>query len=164
MATLIERLNALADDVSNTIERVNNGGCAVFASHVAYHLKYVRGVKEVVVRAGDYDSHGGRLSVDAARKKVKKSNALPCDWNSAGVFFSHVIVEFTYRKKKYHYDSHSGVVSETRETHYGEYPLYKGGMTVEEGLAIASTPIGWNPTFNRKNIPRMIKLINKHLG
>jgi hypothetical protein len=163
MATVLVKLNVLADEVSNQIERVNNGGCAVYAAHVGYHLKYIRGLKDVVLRVGDYCSDDGNRSIESFRKKVK-SNAAPRDWNRAGVYFGHVILEFRYRGKLYHYDSAGGVVRASDVTVLNEYPLYDGHMTVEEGLAIASVSEGWNKMFDRKQIPKLIKLINEHLG
>lgn len=156
---VIDMLNKLAIVISGEITNINKGGCAVFASHVAYHLKYNHGMKDVVLRTG---WNGDKVNIDKVRKGIP-SNSTSMEWNDVGIHFGHVIVEFKHRGKKYHYDAHAGVIKSQRKTVLNNYPLYAGSMTLEEGLQIASSDVGWNSQFNRKQIPKVIKIINSHL-
>lgn len=161
---LIDRLNALAKVVNYNIPRVNEGGCAVFASHVAYQLKYGHNLNHVVLRSGSWMNDDDR-SIDDVRQHIP-SNATTEEWNDNGVYFGHVIVEFTYKKKKYHYDSHAGVITAKgrKKTALDGLPLYDGHLSVEEGMQISSHQEGWNRSFSRRNIPKMIKMIHEHLS
>lgn len=158
---LIKMLNALAKDVEGNIHRVNWGGCGMFASQVAFQLKHVLNVKDVVLRVGDYESNDGEESINNVRNHIKKNTV--GHWNQAGIYFGHIIVEFRYRNKLYHYDTYGGVIAAQDVTKMNGYPLYQDHMTIEEGLQLAYCRSGWNTCFDRDQIPKMLGIIYKHV-
>lgn len=165
---IFQLLNNLADELNDDVRNVNRGGCAVLASHVGKHLRKVPGVKDVQLRVGDDESdHQGKHVIDLAREAINEANlgsnnARSYDWNDHGVSFGHVLVEFKHGRRKYHYDTYAGVIRCRRTTALHNYPLYKGGLTIEEGMSIASVADGWNDCFNRRQIPKMKRIIKKH--
>lgn len=161
---LIEMLNALGEEAETTINNLNSGGCAVFAAHVGYHLKYRAGISNVRLRIGHSfaDECDQIPTIEEARKNTH-SNANAHDWNDVGVHFGHVIVEFELDDRVYHYDS-SGVTRAAGVTENFGFVLHKGALTIEEGLQIACDPSGWNSSFNRSQIPTTIDIISRHFA
>ena len=169
MATkqLIKMLNELGKDAEQHLKNLNSGGCAVFAAHVGYALKYRAGLSNVVIRIGNpwADDESDLVSVDEVRNNVHP-NANASQWDSAGLIFGHVILEFVTgktKKKLRHYDS-SGVTGASNVTNNFGFNLHPGYMTVEEGLQIASEQDGWNRCFDREQIPQLIQIIDKHFS
>jgi hypothetical protein len=161
MAGLIKTLTALGKELDREIHNINYGGCCVVAAHVAYQLKYRLGI-DAVVRTGHSWQDDNLESVDEARNRVEDpSNASAVDWNEAGIGFGHVLVEFSHKNQLRHFDTY-GVFLANGETQQG-YTLHPGKMTVEEALAIASRPEGWNDMFNRKHIPAILNIITKYM-
>lgn len=164
---LLKMLNELGKEAELRIESLNSGGCAVFAAHVGYYLKYRAGIKDVKLRVGNFwaDEESEIPSVEEARNNLHP-NANAYEWNRAGLCFGHVILEFKTGKTKpvwRHYDS-SGVTGVSNVTNNFGYLLHPGEMTVEEGLAIAADRAGWNERFDRGQIPALIRLIDKHFS
>lgn len=164
---LLKMLNELGKEAELRIESLNSGGCAVFAAHVGYYLKYRAGIKDVKLRVGNSwaDDESEIPSIDEARNNVHP-NANAADWSRAGLSFGHVIVEFTTGKVKpvgRHYDS-NGVTGKSNVTNAFGFSLHPGSMTVEEGLQIASEQSGWNTMFKREQIPQLINIIDKHFS
>lgn len=162
---LLKMLNELGKEAELRIESLNSGGCAVFAAHVGYYLKYRAGIKDVKLRVGNSwaDEESEIPSVEEARNNVHP-NANASEWSAAGLSFGHVIIEFTTGKVKRtscHYDS-KGVTGRSNVTNNFGFSLHPGSMTVEEGLQIASEQDGWNRMFNREQIPTLINIIDKH--
>lgn len=164
---LLKMLNDLGKDVELNINNLNRGGCAVFAAHVGYHLKYRAGINNVRLRVGHSWAGDDYIipAVDEVRTNVHP-NANAADWSAAGLNFGHVILEFTTGKVKKttrHYDS-DGVTGCSNVTNNFGFSLHPGSMTVEEGLQIASEQEGWNRQFNRDQIPQLISIIDKHFA
>ena len=164
---LLAMLNKLGKDAEKHIECLNSGGCAVFAAHVGYHLKYRAGLTDVVLRVGHSyaDDEEDIVPIDEARNNLHP-NANAHEWNCAGLCFGHVILEFKTGKTKpvwRHYDS-SGVTDVSNVTNNFGFLLHPGEMTVEEGLAIAADQAGWTERFDRDQIPTLIRLIDKHFS
>ena len=164
---LLKMLNELGKEAEFRIESLNRGGCAVFAAHVGYYLKYRAGIKNVKLRVGNSwaDEESDILAVDDVRNNIHPS-ANAAEWSAAGLDFGHVIIEFTtgkIKKTTRHYDS-DGVTSRSNVTNKFGFNLHPGSMTVEEGLQIASEQDGWNHQFNREQIPALINIIDKHFA
>lgn len=164
---LLAMLNKLGEEAEAKIANLNSGGCAVFAAHVGYHLKYRAGINDVALRIGHSwaEDESDTVPVEEARNNLHP-NANASEWNAAGLSFGHVILEFKTGKTKpqwHHYDS-SGVTGVSRVTNNFGFLLHPGEMTVEEGLAIAADQAGWNEQFDRRQIPALIRLIDKHFS
>jgi hypothetical protein len=90
---------------------------------------------------------------------LKKNIPLEMDaFHGEDVWFSHVIVEFEYKGKKYHYDS-TGVCKPATTTAMNEYPIMQGWLTAEEAMNLAYQP-GWNEQFDRNEIPELVQKID----
>lgn len=134
---------------------INSGGCCVYASAIATELKKL-GIECRIVVCSSYVA----TTIDDARKQIHKSNRgnLPTvdDWNSNCVYMDHVIVEFFYNGKVYHYDTDL-LHKATNKFH--RMSVLSGRLTIEEATFIASTASGWNTAFNRKDIPDIMVMI-----
>lgn len=152
---LIKRLNKLGADINERFPYINWGGCCVFASRVGRHLERI--ADSVVVRIGnDYGEWNANQRVDEIRPHIARN--VPREWNKFGVHFAHVIIEFVYAGRKFHYDS-LGVTKPDTHTKMGRYPLIAGGLTVGEATELCARQSGWNPCFDRDNIPAIEEMI-----
>lgn len=153
---LIARLNTLGKNVMDKHPTINWGGCCVFASRVAKRLEGV--VERVAVRVGnDYGEYYDGQHLDHVRNNIQKNT--PRQWNRHGIYFAHVIVEFDYRGRTYHYDA-LGAKKARNSTNMHGYPIIDGELTVQEATELANVKAGWNPSFDRAEIPYVEKLIN----
>jgi hypothetical protein len=148
-------LDKLGDKINNNIEDVNYGGCCIVAYHVCTSLRAM-GVKARVVV---YDP--GRPAMNTVRQELMKygeSNRSTKDWQRRGMGFWHVLVEFQYRGDRYLYDS-DGCVSRA-ESRYRKG--LRGTLALVEAQGLISSPHGWNSDFDRRQIPKLEKTIQKH--
>jgi len=122
---------------------INWGGCCVFAGILGKHLAAVGKVRVRVINS----MWDGERNLDEVRKKVRKNEC--AEWNRHGVGFSHVVIEFAYKRRYYIIDSEGiRVLTNNLDSRYVE-----GALTVEEARELGSTPRGWNSIFNRDEIP-----------
>jgi len=147
---IIDLLNNVAKRVSANVFGVNWGGCCVFASLVAERLQHLMPDMQIVV----IDHDGWVLDLDKVRPQIEHND--PFTWRDNGVFFNHII-QFVLDGKKYHYDS-KGVQTAGNS---GYYDILLGSLTVAEATELAETPTGWNPAFDRHQIPEMRRIINE---
>lgn len=148
-------LDKLGDKINNNISLVNCGGCCVVAHHVCTSLRAM-GVKAKVVV---YDP--SCPLVNTVRRKLMKyneSNRNTVDWQRRGLGFWHVLVEFQYRGERYLFDS-DGCVKKA-ESRYTKH--LKGALALAETEGLISAQEGWNRDFDRKQIPKLEKIIQKH--
>jgi hypothetical protein len=150
---LIKRLNGLSNRVLNLSPYINSGGCCVFAALVGARLEKIG--KEVAIKVGSGD--GRAQPLDYYRKQVSSNR--PTEWNNAGLYFGHIVVEFFHDDDLYHYDA-TGMHFADGKTYDGSYPIADGSLTVAEAAEMASDPRGWNYAFDRKDIPDIERLIN----
>jgi hypothetical protein len=153
---LINQLNQLGKDVAGMYESVNWGGCGVFAAKIASRLE--KHAEKVRIRVGN-DKHEYHKGQDVAAVRPKLQSNTVYQWNKHDIHFAHVIVEFKYKGKKYHYDTF-GAKPAKEVTFMGEYPLVAGGLTHQEMAELTATGRGWNPLFNRNIIPHIHKMID----
>lgn len=143
-------LNNFARKIHKKFRNINKGGCCVFAAHVARQLQKYYPVRIVTF------GYRTKKSVDEIRKNVKVNNA--SEWYRNGLDLNHVVIEFTDEHGKiWHYDS-TGVHKPDGSIY--EDPMIKGYLTVEEAWEMASTHVGWNDVFNRRDIPEIKEMIH----
>jgi len=153
--SLIKFLNNLGDAVDEKIDNVNFGGCCVFAAIVAARLATICPTRIVVACPHDYWDDD--VTIEKARHYVQSNS--PTEWNDAGVEFGHVIVEFDYECRTWHYDS-AGVTRKLSRTNTFDFPIVDGFLSIKEACELASYP-DWNNRFDRSQIPEMAEVINK---
>ena len=157
---LIEKLDALGQNVLDQFDYINHGGCCVYARAVAEALLQYRIKAKGIVAA--YDAKTWDLKHRAlgnARRKVEKNTTY--EWNRHGVCFAHVGLEFTYRGKVWHYDTHG---CHPKTTKLDGMLIYRGRLSLEEMKALTTGDQGWNSCFNKKRIPALRKMVQKALA
>lgn len=165
-------LNALARDANAKLNDLNCGGCGVFAAEVAQYLQRMGYATRVVCSTSEWCS---RQNIDALRERIMRSNNGRCtasDWHNNNVSMSHLAVEYEYvtkrgRTVRRFYESAQGdrPASKTMTTDgWNEYRVCEGRFTVAEARDLADYVPAWNPRFDRDQIPRLRKLVRKHLG
>lgn len=155
---LIATLNNLAKQTIAQHPNVDKGGCCVVAAHIAQRLKAL-GVEAWVVTGSTWWT--GSKNIDEIRNDVQYNNSKD-DWESNGIDFAHVLVEFKWRGRYYAYDSTHGAVI---APHYWNNICWIrniGSFSVEEAHSFAQDD-GWNITFDRDQIPAIVNKIDQHL-
>jgi hypothetical protein len=150
---LIERLNKMGKVVNRRFPYVNNGGCCVFAAIVGQILVQ-KGIPVKGIVAAWRASLDDTKPIYEIRKRVQSN--LVEDWERHGLCFSHVGLEFKHDGQKWHYHS-KGAQKAGKE--FDNMPVFRGRLTVDEMAELAGTDNGWNPTFDRNEIPRMYSVI-----
>ena len=157
MNDLIGHLDAIGKETTMHIDSINSGGCCVFAALVAKHLsKYV----PVQIRVASSWSES-LVALGVVRKKVPDPYNIH-HWTDNGVGFSHVFIEFRHKGKSYIYDS-NGVQEKTEpcDPTFG-YPTFPGSLTLAEATKFAMNKnSGWNKMFNRRQIKKLEKIVDK---
>lgn len=148
-------LNRLADRIDRWYPTVNSGGCCVLAVIIAQELRKRNIPVEIIVAAD-----GASENIDRAREKVKSNRKH--EWNSAGVYFNHVGIEFRLGDDVYHFDTEGRVKPE--DFMLGTREIYEGRLTVEEAKELADEAEGWNPVFDRKTIPSLRRHVKRYLA
>jgi len=152
-----QNLNKLADKIRMDFPDINRGGCCVFAALVAKALQHYYPTRVVAFNSSP------QFSIDEVRAKVTKNSCK--EWDRNGIDFNHIVIEFTDPDdgdKVYHLDANGVFIADGSISSY--LTQVKGHLTIKEACEIASLPDGWNPEFNRNNIPKIDKIIKKHFG
>ena len=159
---IVKKLNHLGEEVKMKYPHINCGGCCVYAAMVVAALKK-HDIEGKGIVASYWAGSPGWMStdvatIDKARKKIQKNDIN--EWQSNGISFAHVGVEFTVDGVKRHYDT-DGVRKAGKLL--DSMPIYTGRMEYIELRALAGSKKGWNPSFNRKDIPALRRLVKSRL-
>ena len=150
---LIEIQNAVSH-----VEKINNGGCGVFAALVAARLKKAK--IPARVKVGQMDSYFCSRTDKKALIKAKRNGASSAsDFYDNDVRMDHLIVEVGKGKEKIHFDSQN-LIPAAKKTVLFNATVLEGCLVPKQALVVANSR-NWNPTFNRKQIPQLTKSINK---
>ncbi len=152
----LAQLRELADKLNRNIKYANHGGCCVVAVELAKHLRDIYPTKIRV--STDYDEFADHDVTDAAQRVYDHADGK--EWNDNGIYFGHVVVEFKYKGRKYHMDT-NGVKRATDVDPTFGWLLYPGELPFESAKLLADQDKGvWNHTFNRKQIPKLRKMVS----
>lgn len=148
--SILKFLKDLGKELENNFTCLNYGGCCVVAGYVALHLRHYCPDLKIRVN-GDWGTPNDYNSF-----KQSLNNTLdPDEWRDNGAVFPHVLIQFKYKNRNYLIDSEG--VYKTKE-----WPgLVKGWLSVNEAIALGSTPRGWNTDFDRDQIPAIRRTITK---
>lgn len=154
MSSLIKKLKDISKEANACVEDINHGGCCVMAHLIAKEMR------RLGVEAEGVASSGNPLEIRKIHSKTGDGHW----WESNGVDFEHVAVRFKYKGKIYTYDTDilrksSNLFGLWEYTADGEFG---SGLRVSELKKIASTRKFWNTSFNRKDIPVLKKIVEKH--
>lgn len=152
---IIKQLQKLGKVANRKVDSINSGGCCVFASLVIERLsEFGIPARGIVVTFG-YTKH----SIAVARRCINDIGDIE-EWSKNGISFNHIAVEFFIDKQRYHFDSDG--VCEAAPRFRGDR-IHAGRMKLKELKTLAANPKGWNPTFDRHDIPMLRDLVIKNV-
>lgn len=152
----LAQLRELSDKLSCNITNPNHGGCCVVAVELAKHLRNIYPTKIRV--STDYDDYADTDLLDAADRVYDHADGI--EWNDNGIFFGHVVVEFAYKGRKYHMDTNGVKRAKDVDPTFG-WIFYPGELPFKSAKILADQKEGvWNWTFDRRQIPKMRKIID----
>lgn len=158
MDSRLYHLTTLSKQILNQFPNINDGGCCVFAALVAQELKEFCDVKVVVFSTS-------LSNIEDVRPNI--SNYTCAEWERNGIAFNHIVLEIYAQiipenpTNVWHYDA-TGIFSTDRSMNSGRSPV--GYLSIAECIELANDPIGWNPTFDRRDIPIIQKIIKNHFS
>ena len=155
---LFKQLETLGKILCDDYPYINDGGCAVFSCLVSKALSRRR-IKHRICVLQDLDLFDG---IKPKFNKVLKKNKPKSlsEWNHHGIYFCHVITEFTYRGIIYRYDM-NGI--RNKDEIFEEDKEIIGYIPYKDMYNLASKSKGWNDCFDRNDIPDIAKLVRKYL-
>lgn len=148
-------LLAIGEEVEEKVRNVNCGGCGVYAVELAKRLHKL-GITDCKIRA-----YGDRYEVDIS--EVENTNfrtnkpTHSSEWNRNGVWFHHVKVEWNGAL----WDS-EGKVSLDRANTWNWSKLQKGSISDKAMRILTKLASNWNSWFERDQIPKIRRIMNKH--
>lgn len=165
-------LNALAKEANAKLDYLNCGGCGVFAAEVAEYLHRMGYATRIACSTSAWVS---RQNLDELRERIARQNNGRCtasDWHNNEVSMAHLAVEYEYTTKRGRvirrfFESAQGDrrASKTMTTDgWNEFRVCEGRFTIREMRDLAGYAPAWNPRFDRTQIPRLRKLVRKHLA
>ena len=153
-AKLISVLEGLSI-VKKTYRSVNCGGCGAVALYVSNELNK-RDIKHDIVWIGDsYNKHKKMV------KSILKSNTnvTLSEFNNNGIYLSHVMIRIK-RGSNYYFVDGTGVYNGFDNTEWA-YREVITTLKPKELKSLVDSEDGWNDAFNRNNMPKIKKLVNK---
>jgi len=153
------QLTNLAKEVTKKFPNINDGGCCIFAALVAKELQHI-----CPVRIIGFSSDS--TNIDLVRPNILNNTCR--EWGDNGVDFNHIVVEINAKiisndeGDKWHYDA-NGIFASNGSICIDKVQL-KGSLSVKEAIELANNPEGWNRDFDRTDIPKLEKVINKYFN
>ena len=148
--TEINNILRNADDKFNYI---NYGGCGVMAYILARQFSKVTQTRIV--------SNCGRANaINIVRKEIANNTMVIDDLYN--IFINHAWVEFKVNGRWYGVDSDG--IRKMKDMHIVNGKPAAGGFSIKEMHLININKIGWNPQFDRGQIPGMKRMINRKLN
>lgn len=136
-------LAAIAEEVSDNIHSINSGGCAVYAVELAKRLKRLK-IKDMKIRVYSY-----------RRDDNRRLPKLRVPWGMNGVFFCHVRMEW---------DAEGDVPARKSKVWNTFYQKHPGDISVTAMNKLAAVKSNWNCWFDRRQIPQMRRIMDKHFA
>jgi hypothetical protein len=156
--TLLQKALERMQYVNTVIPNLNSGGCGVFAHAMASELEHKGFKPKVAVLA---NKSFGYLEDDFVEEIIehvldgKEEKLTAKVLNDSGSDIAHMMV---YLEEEDLYIDSEGVYECLGESDWSSYK-HQFNMSVEHtGLIVSKTP-GWNPTFNRKFIPKIYDIV-----
>lgn len=158
--TKFDKLIAAIQELQNAtgnIERINNGGCGVFAGAAAKRLN--RMGFRAYVRVASFGDFGLRLARLVANNAIKSKD----DLTDNDIYCDHLIVEAIVGKKRVFFDATNMSETFQREL-FLHCRLGHGRMDALSALRVARTRRGWNTWFRRSQIPKLFRQMNEAIA
>lgn len=158
----------LGEKLEGKFKNINWGGCCVVAALVGKELgklglEYKIRVATSTISKNTLDELVPMLEI------YKEPLERLTQYEKNGVNFWHVFLEVTDSKEHFFWDTgncgnNTSKFSSGREDLAdGEFSgVLPGNLPLSEARDFAQEPEAWNKTFNRKQIPKMKKMIKEH--
>lgn len=151
-----EVLTKISEELTEKIKYPNDGGCCVIASVVGKHLsKHV----PVALRIIDYKDTSLNDIVKNTPKDAHAERVMD-HFCSNNVIFNHVVIQAKLEGKNVYWDS-NGTTNSLVNKKNSYTKVRKGTIPLEIGSKLAEST-NWNEEFNRKQIPKIEKIVAKH--
>lgn len=145
------KVNSVLYKVEDNHDSINQGGCGQMAvilyealENVVDDIRFaIMGGWEGIKNIDDLRPHLTRFTVDELERH--------------GVENCHVWIEFKWKGRWYAVDSRDGIVSR-RHAHIHWGKPHKGSPTLDE-MRTYTKGGGWNPWFDRRQVPSMRKMV-----
>lgn len=138
---------------------INCGGCGVVAYGIAKAVDKSLKPKLVVVGGGWGFSKDEPINKLFA--KVKPSNLREFN-QKTDTYLNHILCEVTVNDKKYYIDS-TGIKTKREIEEHSWNKMAAGHLPLNHAKKLIDSPEGWNSTFDRSMIPKINKIIKRHL-
>lgn len=129
--------------VHESVEYLNHGGCGVFAFLLGSTLNQFENCQVKVKVVDYYGNFHKRVEFAVPEDFTNVDN-----WTKNGLNFNHIILEVKLKYCKPFYLDSTGV--------YQHEGILVGSLDLIHIEAISKVNRGWNSTFNRKQIPKII--------
>ena len=138
-------MESVNQKIRDNIDSINAGGCAFFASELAYRMRDA-GITDfaVVVFGGVCEEESKLIPLYEAIDDMRSYDVdLDCifNWNAFGINFAHVVIEWRGIK----WDA----VEPFKGTEWQGALEYEGGFPEDSLHAIGQCSDGWNRTYDR---------------
>ena len=149
---LVSVLNELGK-ISKKYPTINYGGCGAFALYVSDELNK-RNIKHDIAWIGNTF---GNSSMKKEIREIFKSNSYVnlVEFNRNGIYLSHAMI-----KIKNNFVDAEGVFNGFNNTNW-TYREVLATIKTDELRMLVNDEQGWNDEFNRKNMPKLKKDIEK---
>ena len=149
----VKQIHCVLSDIEQYYSNVNCGGCGVIASLVGQILSTITDVR-IVVGAWDCNVKKQALSFLEIKQEFMAnliSNPSIQDWESLGVSFNHVWVEFLWDGEWYSMDTEN--IKQGTNKFHTRWDAYKEYLSLEDITQLSNNTDGWNWMFDRNQIP-----------
>lgn len=146
-------LKSVGETAKSISPYLDNGGCGVFAAAVAKEL-WKLGIPFNIVSAAP--TSVTTTALDTVRSLCNSN--VKSQWSDNGATFWHVGLQVYIDGEWFSFDS-TGLQSNTEKL--GALDVKSGYWTLDEMMAFADEEEGWNSCFDRREIPRIERMIEK---
>lgn len=151
---LLRRLVNLRATIDASVENINYGGCGVIAAAVG---------KALIALDVPCDVLTPWRPAAEVRGNVKKTGSAR-DWSSNGLSRSHLVIRFRIDGETMTWDTACGIKGPHDVGNYKTGGAEFGdGLTIRECTAMCARQAGWNPDFDRRQIPMVRAAVAHHV-
>lgn len=148
-------LRDISDETMLKIDNINRGSCGVYAVELAKRLQSF-GVTDYNIRCYGWFSSINVSDVENLLSINGKAGNFS-DWQSNGVDFHHIRLEWDGRT----WDADGDELALFAE-HWGLSVRQPGSVTIESLSLLTSNYRIWNRHFDREQIPKLRRIMDKH--
>lgn len=161
---IIDTLFNLAHELETSIKWPNSGGCGIIALEVASYLDRHYDCAIKVINS-DLEPVKSFKHIFADNPFMIIEGDADVWHEEYDVWFMHIVLQIKLGKKKYIFDTHGlhpKKVYNKEFNHWGK--IMRGRMPQETMMLLNDNKDNWNSSFNRRQIPKIRRIVRAHLG